>query len=271
MVTIVRRLPVSLYACALLAACGGGGGTDTPVASTRPVSQSDIEIAQALYSDSARTPPGFYSESLSPSSGTVAITHVKSADLVQNISVPQYELCSDDWSQAYDWSEQAVQGSTQYGSLLTADDTDRFYEFVRARTGTPAGELRERVYRCSYLDRGSVDLRAAYTHAGQLNRRPISAATLRELSEYLWLFTSYNNYGNAVLQSADGSSGGNLQHTLYMASLVSSGGGNGCDRIDVQAWTHTVDTQSGELTLSKTLLWSFDAKRIGGLAQLCAN
>jgi hypothetical protein len=267
-----------LSACLGLSACGGGGGGEaaasTPPPGTsalqaRPIALTDAEIATALYNDSARTPAGFYSEATAPTTGYVATVHVKSHDVFNDNALPQYELCSDDWNQAYDWSEQAAQNGTQNGNLLETNTTSHFYEFVRERTTQPSGVTRARVYRCAYLDRGSVDLRTDDPHAGHLNLRPITTTSIRELSEYLWRFTQFNNYGSAVLKSAPATSSEGLQQDLTIASLTLQGGSNGCDRIDIYSWTHTVDADSGELTLTASRLWNFASRRIGNLAELC--
>ena len=94
--------------------------------------------------------------------------------------------------------------------------------------------MRQRVFRCAYLDRTGVDLAAADGFAGSLNARPLDAAALRDLVEYLWLFTSYNNAGHAVLASEASLPG--PAHTLTLASLERAAGG-ACDRVTVRDWT----------------------------------
>jgi hypothetical protein len=281
----IRRIRVlsnriAIYGCvAFLAACGGGGGgdgseptTQSPNASPaqgRPVSQTDQEIATALYNDSARTPQAFYSEVTAPTTGYVATVHVKSRDVFNNNALPQYELCSDDWNEAYTWAEQAAQNGTAYGNLVETNSTSHFYEFVRERTTQPAGVTRARVYRCAYLDRDSVDLTSDDEHAGQFNLRPITSTSIRELAEYLWRFTQFNNYGNAVLKSTTSTTTDGLQQDLTIAALTLQGAAGGCDRIDIYSWVHTVDADSGELTLTASRLWNFASRRIGNLAELC--
>jgi hypothetical protein len=279
-VSTVQQHRLIMYACiALLSACGGGGGEapasatqspSTSPAQSRPVTQTDQEIATALYNDSARTPQGFYSESTAPTTGYVATVHVKSRDVFNNNALPQYELCSDDWNEAYTWAEQAAQNGTHNGNLVETNTTSNFYEFVRERTTQPSGVTRARVYRCAYLDRNSVDLSDVDdTHAGQFNLRPITTTSIRELAEYLWRFTQFNNYGSAVLKSATASTVDGLQQELTIASLTLQGAAGGCDRIDIYSWTHTVDADSGELTLTASRLWNFASRRIGNLAELC--
>ena len=148
----------------------------------------------------------------------MSTTHLKNADVDAAAVAPQplYELCTDDWSQALEWSELGAQSSPQYSDLVETNDDPRYFEFGRVRQGDPTFYVRSRVFKCAYLDRASVNLRAAAGAAGTLNRRPPTAADLREMSEYLWQFTQYNNVGYAVLQSSGSSTTGTLTHTLHM-------------------------------------------------------
>ena len=95
------------------------------------------------------------------------------------------------------------------------------------------------------------------------------AEMLRQLAEYLWQFTLYNNYGNVVLKSSGAATSSGLQHTLVIASVVAANVPNDCDRIDVIGWTHSVDTQTGELSRSIDSLWDFGARRNNGIVELC--
>ena len=121
----------------------------------------------------------------------------------------------------------------------------------------------------AYLNRATANLRAASGAAGQLNRRRLTGAELRAISEYLWQFTTYNNFGHTVLKSTGATSTSGLSHTLYIANLVRSGTSASCDRIDVQSWVHTVDSASGDLALDVRTLWSFGTRESAGVAQTC--
>jgi hypothetical protein len=225
-----------------------------------------VEIARLIYADQ-RTPEGFYEDTTVPVSGYVATTHLKNTDL--GAEVAAHELCTDDWNQALAWSETVAAAAPTYADLVATDSNTRFFEFGRVPRGQDGAYLRARVYRCEYLDRAGVDLRAPEGDAGHINRRPFSAADLRELSEYLWLFSTFNNFGNAVLGSS-GSTGPTLSHTLYVATLTRASTAGGCDRIDVIEWTHTANSQTGALQRSRRALWSFGARRAGAVAETCA-
>jgi hypothetical protein len=234
------------------------------------VTQSDAEIAALLYADSQRTPPNFYADTPGPTTGYVATFHLKNSDLEPAAVVPPHELCTEDWNEALQWSETATTRAATYADLVATDGNSRYFEFGRVPRGQSDTYLRERVYRCTYLDRSTVDLRAAAGAAGRLNRRPLGPADLRELTEYLWLFTSYNNFGNAVLASRAATAPGALRHVLYVATLTRASVVGGCDRIDVMAWTHSANAQSGDLQLERQPLWHFGARQVGTGAELCS-
>ena len=62
--------------------------------------------------------------------------------------------------------------------------------------------LRHRVLRCSWLDRSGTDLDVDSGAAGVLKPAPVSVEALRDLAEYLWQFTAFNNADHVVLASA---------------------------------------------------------------------
>lgn len=259
-----------------LSACGGGGGGDSApapaaIAPSRPVTQSDLQIAQSVYGSGPRTPAGFYSDPPPSGHEYVSTMHLKNADIDAAAVAPQplYELCADDWNQALEWSELGAQSAPQYADLVETNDDPRYFEFGRVREGDPTFYVRSRVFKCAYLDRAAANLRAAAGPAGQFNQRPLTAAELRNLSEYLWQFTKYNNVGYAVLQSSGASSTTALTHTLYMGSNARGGISTSCDRIDVISWRHTLDTATGSLHVEVATLWSFGAREAAGVVTLC--
>lgn len=270
---------LALTTVSLLASCGGGGGeVATPSTSTaattapRPVAESDLQIAAAIYSG-ARTPAGFLVESTPNPSAIYERMHLKNTDLGSDAanSQSEFELCTNDWNEALAWSETSAQHAQHYATLVATNDDARFFEFERARSAVPERYLKARVFKCAYLDRSSVNLDAPNGSAGQLNVRPIDADTLKSMSEYLWQFTTYNNFGNVVLKSAgSGSPTGTLEHTLHIASLTRGGISPACDRIDVFVWRHSASS-TGAVMLDVQQLWNFGARESAGAAQLCSE
>jgi hypothetical protein len=272
------RWRLAALAAIVLSACGGGGGESaapTPSANSppRPVTQSDLQIAQSVYGLGPRTPVGFFSDSAPSGHDYVSTMHLKNADVDAAAIAPQplYELCTDDWNQALSWSELGAQSSPQYSDLVETNDDPRYFEFGRVRQGDPTFYIRARVFKCAYLDRAAANLRAAAGPAGMLNRRPLSATELRDLSEYLWQFTKYNNVGYAVLASSGSAGAASLSHTLHIGVLARAAISSSCDRVDVITWQHTLDTATGTLQLEMTTLWSFGAREAAGVVSLCSG
>jgi hypothetical protein len=275
--TWLRGISVSF---ALVAASCGGGGDDSsgaPVAQpvtapivARPTDLTDLQIAQLVYSGSPRTPDGFYSESPPPSYAYVATSQLKNTDVA---TVPddaaQFELCTDDWNEALAWSEAAQQRAPEYANLTETSETERYFEFGRVRDSEPEFYLRGRVFKCSYLDRAVNNLRASEGTAGVLKSTPVAADALKHLSEYLWQFTRYNNFGHAVLSSDEVLSSTRGEHTLLIASMTRQGMSATCDLIDVEAWRHHVDVNTGALTREIETLWSFGAREANGAGEEC--
>lgn len=262
--------------------CACGGGSDSAASSTSSnapataaavfngVTQSNAQIAALTYSDSQRTPSGFYAESVPTFDGYVATSQLKTQDINAS-AVLRYELCTDDYQQALAWSNSANALNGANDSLAGTDITSRYFEFDRLHMGSPNGYLRQRVYKCAYLNRNTVDLTTSSGDAGTLNQRPIDAATLQQLSEYLWQFTSYNNFGNVVLSSAGATTSNGLSHSLIMATLTRANNSAACDTINLLEWKHSVDTSSGALTLSVNTIGSFQARESSGNVTLCGG
>jgi hypothetical protein len=273
----LRALLMSVGIGLSLCACGGSGtaanSTQSPTVAAASVNgavQTNVQIAQLIYTDTQRTPNGFYAESVPTFDGYVVTSHIKTLSINPSATL-NYELCTDDYNQALSWSDTAHTVSNDAAALTGTDITDRYFEFDRLRTGTPNGYLRERVYKCSYLDRSTVDLDASSGDAGMLNARPLDAATLKQLAEYLWQFTHYNNYGNVVLSSAGATNGSTLTHTLTMATLSHAASSSDCDTITLLAWTHSLDSTTGELALNIATLGSFQTRESNGNVSLCTG
>ena len=269
-----------------LAACGGGGAGDSPPAASAPapgvapsqpvaraVPESDLDIARRVYAGAARTPEGFYQEPQAPWTGQVTTAHLKNGDLETLAEgEPRRELCTDDWNEALAWSEQAAARLPAASDLVETGGNERWFEFTRALRTVEPSYSRQRVFRCAYLDRSGVDLDRPSGHAGRLNVRPLDAAALALASEYLWQFTSFNNFGHAVLASRAAGAGREAPaHEIVIASLRRAEAATDCDEIAVHAWTHAADATNGALTLDDRLLWRFAARERAGVIELCAG
>jgi hypothetical protein len=278
----------------LLSACGGGGGsgsspassggsqpqpatvTPPPVADTPPAtlstSTADLDLAARLYKGDARTPAGFDVESRPANvAGTIATRHLKNSDLASGPQAitPVYEVCTNDMAQAIDWSERQANWQGQYSDIVEVREDARMFEVVRVPRADVSAMLRHRVFRCDYVDRSSTDLRADVGSAGSMNQRPLTAAELEKLTEYLWQFTMFNNSDYAVESSATVVNGSSIVQTIRLGQLV-RGVSGGCDSVQLVDWTHTMNSSDGTLTRSLSNVRSFAVKSTSNGAQACS-
>jgi len=258
----VRGLVV-LATVVMVSSCEPPPETEAP----DTLSPGDQEIAARLYAGTTRTPPGYLDDPVPSGFAQVTTYHVKASQL----AVPgatSYEVCSDDWTQAFAWSEQVALASPRYLDFVGNQSTDRYFELDRVPRGQPDRYVRMRVYRCSYLDRTGVDTTAAAGFAGVLNVRPLDAAALRELNEYLWRFTLFNNADHAVIASESRPAVG-LAHALTIASLERAVAGANCDRFILQDSILAADSATGELQRTAAFVREFRARREGDLVVGC--
>jgi hypothetical protein len=269
-------LPLPGLAALLFAAgCGGGGNSavENPgQQATRAVPQSDLEIAQLLYTDAARTPPDFYSEP-PPASGYLATYHVKNTDLAPLAAPaePTHEMCTDDWSEALAWSETVAASRPTASDLVATDTAEQYYQIVRLQRAPNPGTEQIRVYRCEFLDRNGADLARTTGIAGHLNKRPLALTDVRWTLEYLWRFSLYNNVDNVVLKSASVAAAASPAYELVLASMTRGAAPGGCDQVRVFTWSYRTDAASGQLISEQRELWEFDSRDDLGNVELCSG
>jgi hypothetical protein len=230
------------------------------------LSLGDQQIAARLYAGTSRTPQGFLDDPAPTGFSQVTTYHVKTSQLAAPTS-PSDELCSDDWSEAFAWSEEVAVASSPYLDFVGNEATDRYFEFDRVPRGQPDRYVRMRVFRCAYVDRTGVDSTSTTGFGGVLNAQPIDARALRELSEYLWHFTPYNNSGHAVLAS-EPRNATELGHALTIASLQRAVGGT-CDRVVLHDSILSVDLFTGALQRATAFVRDFGVRQEGSLLVGC--
>lgn len=265
-------LLTALCAALLLASCGGGGGADAGGGNPPVQNAADLAIAQQAYAGTPRTPGDFYTEAPPVgATGTVATLHLKNSDVTPAANGPRYELCTDDSAQAISWSEMRPSFNGSYADIVDMSSTAQRFEIVRVPRSDTTARLLHRVFKCSYLDRSSTDLDTPSGSAGTVNLRPVNGAELKQLSEYLWRFTTYNNADHVVLSSAAAAApAGRIGHAIEMAHLVRATIAAQCDQIQILRWTHTADPTGGALERTLTTVRSFGARRDNlGTVSLC--
>jgi hypothetical protein len=237
-------------------------GDGEPVFPGTPLPAEDQQIAALLYAGAPRTPAGFRADDAPLGFEQVTTYHLKTQQLAMPAASP-HEICTDDWNEALAWSAEVAAHSPQALDYVASETTERYFELGHVPRGQSDRYVRMRVFRCAYLDRSGVDLTAGGGFAGTLGARPLDAIALRDLSEYLWFFTPYNNVDHAVLASEPRPATG-----LAIARLERAASGS-CDRVSLRDWTHTAHPTTGMLELAITAARDFPVRREGNVFVGC--
>jgi len=263
----MRHSPLLIIAL-LLSACSAGNSeptTDSVAADAQPFLPSDAVLIGKVYETEVSLPEGFSRDTTDQLSGAFTLRHLRATDLDEHAN-SESELCADTISGAMQWSNDADARRPLRGPLLSVLDTARYFEMTRQINELPDWVAIERVFKCQYFDRAGARAGALVGPAGILNHTPIDAIAVRDLAEYLWQFSQYNNVGNAVIASAAGTASTGWRHTLTLASLTRQD--DTCDQIDVFDW-HFDAAPNGELTVSHEAILQIHSDNSQGLPGAC--
>ena len=216
-----------------------------------------------------RTPPGFYSEPSRDPTLFFSIRHIKNTDLDSAAAADpghaEYEVCATSWPDA----RQALAAIGNPNHTLASTKTPEVYEFEQSVDGQINRRSIHRVFDCAFVDRSSVNLRAANGSGGLINRRPVDPDSLRFLAEYTFLFSIYNNVGYLVVASEGETDPAQLLHRVTVAELQPGSGPSECDRLALFDLRYAADPSSGAVEFAEEFLWEILVMEASGRAESC--
>ena len=253
-----------LFTIYFLTACSVES-TDFP-SSDKGLSDDDHEILDALYRDK-RTPPNFYTEEF-PDDVFTSLGHVKSVILSNDASDPVYELSTDDFSEALEFSEIEANLQPVYKQMVDVTETELYFQFTRVNLDYPEFVHFSRVFKQSALDRSGVDRSQPGSYQGRIALPQLTARGVEDIIEYLWNFTFNNNYGNTVIESEIAEFPSEFVHTMIEAKLVISSM-NSCDTVEVVESLYTISRDSGFMWKESMLIREIAIQRDNTGFYLC--
>lgn len=256
-----RPLGISLALCLsiTLSGCGSGSSetndnrnSSQQVSATGTGINSTLNMLESIYTN-RRTPDSFYSEPQPDPGIYQTISHIKNVDIMDpadlDETTPRYELCAGNFSEALNWS---IASSENPGNLVDNSEHILFYQFTYASPAQPEQTSLQRVFKCDMVDRSALDIRVADDKWGQYAETVQDKDNVKILIEYLWSFSEYNNYGNAILSSNIVEHDDHFMLTMEHARLISEEQPvQPCDRVDLYLVNYRTDKFSGEITVSE--------------------
>ncbi len=253
--------------CVALCACSKDEGAE-PVDTSRTYSSDEDVIAMA-YDNTYNVPEIFFVDERADTIGSYTIYHVKDESV-------SYELCSDDYAEASEWESVDNESRSVNGVYVESYENDRYFEFIRdldysngiGNITDPTSPGFSRVFKCSYVNRDTVDRNMRDGYAGTLNVSPLSEEVISTFVEYMWQFTFFWPARKTVLESFSDERADAYQHTLMLA-FVTNQGFEKCDLVEVVDWVFTVEKDTGQVTKEFILQYQFEAQLINGIPDRC--
>jgi hypothetical protein len=225
---------------------------------------TDYKIAEGLYTDQ-RVPDDFYHNELPDDNVFYVTYHIKNTDLVPTYDRPGmavYELSTDDYSQALNWSETAAAFRPVYKPLVDSSETGLYFQFTRVDPDNPLFIDLVRVFKSSALDRSGVDRTNPDEHyQGKINLDMLSMKFSKTVDEYIWTFSFDNNYGTLVIASNISDYESEYVHIIREARLA-DGTEDTCDTISIHNLVYDIDKSTGKIYKEDNFIRKFYAKRI---------
>lgn len=263
-----------IVATALLSGCGAAaqsGAPDTPPTVAAKNAPDHADLLNKVYDTSYSTPDGFHVDERAETEETYTVHHVK------DISV-SYEVCTDDFHEALAWEAADNESRVVNGHFVDSTENPWYFEFTRELTypndvGNVQGETTlgfSRIFKCATISRNGVDRNLRDGFGGTLNARPVTAATVKDLTEYLWQFEYFESSARKVIESMSTETDDDIRQTLRLAFLYPQGYGT-CDRIEVVDWTFSADKHSGEITRQFQFRFAIEAQHDSGKPVECVT
>ncbi len=266
---IWRSLVLLFSVTFFLAACSSA---EEVTGASKVTEDNNLLTAKALYFDK-RIPDNFYRETSSDDL-FVSISHVKNTGILPfsgRNGVSVYELSSNDFVEAMAWDEQATVYQPLYSQLVDNSETKLYYQFTRVNPDLPEFKDISRVFKANMLDRSGVNRNEEDgEYQGKITLANMNAGAIKQLVEYLWMFSYSNNYSNAVLESYTRETVSEFIHTMKQAEINFSYDGS-CDEISSYEIRYSINKESGLIWKDKFLLDTFTAKRSGVSVEVCTS
>lgn len=222
-----------------------------------PYNWSENKIISFTYSGHFG-PTGFYTEDRER-----GFTYYENTISTQDNECPDddcwIEHSTNDRDSAFAWSQLSALNSSQYRSLESELENEKYFEFRRINEENSSDVMLSRVHKTSYLDRSMYDLFHRTDIIGVFNHKPMNAISVREVIEYLWANDKIERPGSVM--SSTVSEDQNYLMLTFLSAFRVGGDWGTCDTIYLRETVVSIEKASGAI--------SFAVQELSELSGVC--
>lgn len=155
---------------------------------------TDDEILNATYSE-YKLPEYFYNENL----GDTSLYYVNTVSIDSLDDEKWIELSTNSFEQAKEWCFRFTYENSLFDE---GKEYEKYFEFIRIyNPAAPNNIIKFRTHRTSYLTRDNYDHFNKTDTLGVFKKDDFNDNDSKELIDYLWFISNYNNASSKILSS----------------------------------------------------------------------
>lgn len=206
---------------------------------------SDDELLNATYSN-YKFPSNFYHENL----GDTNLYYVNTLSIDSAENGKSIQLSTNSFEKAKDWSIKSTYENSEFKNGI---NSEKFFEFIRITNPEDNSIIKFRTHKSSYLTRDNYNFFNKSDTIGIFKKLNFSVDDTKELIDYLWFISNYNNRSEKILSSFAVDNQQIFEVYHYELHIV-YGDFNLYDEITLIKKVYEIERNTGVITVTETII-----------------
>lgn len=206
---------------------------------------SDDELLNATYSN-YKFPSNFYHENL----GDTNLYYVNTLSIDSAENGKSIQLSTNSFEKAKDWSIKSTYENSEFKNGI---NSEKFFEFIRITNPEDNSIIKFRTHKSSYLTRDNYNFFSKSDTIGIFNKLNFTVDDTKELIDYLWFISNYNNRSEKILSSFAVNNQQIFEVHHYELHIV-YGDFNLYDEITLIKKVYEIERNTGVITVTETII-----------------
>lgn len=206
---------------------------------------SDDELLNATYSN-YKFPSNFYHENL----GDTNLYYVNTLSIDSAENGKSIHLSTNSFEKAKDWSIKSTYENFEFKNGI---NSEKFFEFIRITNPEDNSIIKFRTHKSSYLTRDNYNFFSKSDTIGIFNKLNFTVDDTKELIDYLWFISNYNNRSEKILSSFAVNNQQIFEVHHYELHIV-YGDFNLYDEITLIKKVYEIERNTGVITVTETII-----------------